>query len=143
MAWSPVPADHLFPLGRVCWLLMVLLSLWEGLGAAPAPRVKPSDPRADFDAVINLAKTLLSDTKHLFTHFVRTYSVYLLGSVPWYPALLPAPDQPHHPVHPGIPPPLLPQISPMEPSNPASRLPNAKPGCSTEPCRLTASPVPD
>ncbi|KYO23512.1 interleukin-11 [Alligator mississippiensis] len=54
---------------RVCWLLMVLLSLWEGLGAAPAPRVKPSDPRADFDAVINLAKTLLSDTKHLFTHF--------------------------------------------------------------------------
>ncbi|XP_006026847.1 interleukin-11 isoform X1 [Alligator sinensis] len=55
--------------GWVCRLLMVLLSLWEGLGAAPAPRMKPSDPRADFDAVINLAKTLLSDTKHLFTHF--------------------------------------------------------------------------
>uniref|UniRef100_A0A8C0GUS4 Interleukin 11 n=1 Tax=Chelonoidis abingdonii TaxID=106734 RepID=A0A8C0GUS4_CHEAB len=57
--------------GSVCRLLVALLSLCEGLRGLPAPRLKPSDPRADFDSIISLAKNLLSDTKHLLHHFVR------------------------------------------------------------------------
>ncbi|XP_030400843.1 LOW QUALITY PROTEIN: interleukin-11 [Gopherus evgoodei] len=57
----------------VCRLLVALLSLCEGLRGLPAPRLKPSDPRADFDSIISLAKNLLSDTKHLFHHFKSRY----------------------------------------------------------------------
>uniref|UniRef100_A0A8C8SCA6 Interleukin 11 n=1 Tax=Pelusios castaneus TaxID=367368 RepID=A0A8C8SCA6_9SAUR len=53
----------------VCRLLVALLSLCEGLGGHPAPRLRSSDPRADLDSIISLAKNLLSDTKHLFHHF--------------------------------------------------------------------------
>ncbi|XP_034613212.1 interleukin-11, partial [Trachemys scripta elegans] len=59
--------------GSVCRLLVALLSLCEGLQGLPAPRLKPSDPRADFDSIISLAKNLLSDTKHLFHHFKSRY----------------------------------------------------------------------
>ncbi|KAH1181073.1 hypothetical protein KIL84_002007 [Mauremys mutica] len=59
--------------GNVCRLLVALLSLCEGLRGLPAPRLKPSDPRADFDSIISLAKNLLSDTKHLFHHFKSRY----------------------------------------------------------------------
>uniref|UniRef100_A0A8C8VPH7 Interleukin-11 n=1 Tax=Pelusios castaneus TaxID=367368 RepID=A0A8C8VPH7_9SAUR len=58
----------------VCRLLVALLSLCEGLGGHPAPRLRSSDPRADLDSIISLAKNLLSDTKHLFHHFVRLKS---------------------------------------------------------------------
>uniref|UniRef100_A0A8D2Q4P1 Interleukin-11 n=1 Tax=Varanus komodoensis TaxID=61221 RepID=A0A8D2Q4P1_VARKO len=44
---------------------MVLLSLREGLHAAPGPRPRPSDHRAEFDSIVNLARSLLSDTKNL------------------------------------------------------------------------------
>ncbi|XP_074785932.1 interleukin-11-like [Athene noctua] len=49
--------------------LLALLGLWPGLwpgpcpGLAAAPRPRPTDPRADLDSVVSLAKALLSDTK--------------------------------------------------------------------------------
>ncbi|XP_067388879.1 interleukin-11 [Emydura macquarii macquarii] len=66
------------PLGKgghssLCRLLVALLSLCEGLGGHPALRLKPSDPRADLDSIISLAKNLLSDTKHLFHLFKSRY----------------------------------------------------------------------
>ncbi|KAJ7314001.1 hypothetical protein JRQ81_005870 [Phrynocephalus forsythii] len=56
----------------LCQVLVMLLSLCEGLWAAPGPRPRP-DPRAEFDSIVNLARNLLSDTKNLFNHFKNRY----------------------------------------------------------------------
>ncbi|XP_030366625.1 interleukin-11 [Strigops habroptila] len=49
--------------------LLALLGLWPGLwpgpcpGLAGPPRPRPPDPRTELDAIVSLAKALLSDTK--------------------------------------------------------------------------------
>ncbi|XP_062992968.1 interleukin-11 [Elgaria multicarinata webbii] len=55
----------------LCQVLVALLSLCEGLRAAP--RMRPNDHRAEFDSIVNLARNLLSDTKNLFNHFKSRY----------------------------------------------------------------------
>ncbi|XP_015269874.1 PREDICTED: interleukin-11 [Gekko japonicus] len=57
----------------LCRVLVMLLSLCEGFWAVPGPRLRPSDPRAEFDSIVNLARNLLSDTKNLFNHFKNRY----------------------------------------------------------------------
>ncbi|XP_048372686.1 interleukin-11 [Sphaerodactylus townsendi] len=57
----------------LCQVLVTLLSLCEGFWAAPGPRLRPSDPRAEFDSIVHLARNLLSDTKNLFNHFKNRY----------------------------------------------------------------------
>uniref|UniRef100_A0A8C5SH58 Interleukin-11 n=1 Tax=Laticauda laticaudata TaxID=8630 RepID=A0A8C5SH58_LATLA len=54
----------------VCQIVVMLLSLYEGLWAAPNPRLKPTDPRTEFDSIIALTRNLLTDTKTLSNHFV-------------------------------------------------------------------------
>nr|XP_020654447.1 interleukin-11 [Pogona vitticeps] len=56
----------------LCQILVMLLSLCEGLWAAPGPRPRP-DTRSEFDSVVNLARNLLSDTKNLLHHFKNRY----------------------------------------------------------------------
>ncbi|KAM6452628.1 LOW QUALITY PROTEIN: interleukin-11 [Liasis olivaceus] len=57
----------------VCQMVVMLLSLYEGLWAAPNPRLKPTDPRSEFDSIVLLARNLLSDTKTLFNHFKKHF----------------------------------------------------------------------
>ncbi|XP_007426912.1 interleukin-11 [Python bivittatus] len=57
----------------VCQMVVMLLSLYEGLWAAPNPRLKPIDPRSEFDSIVILARNLLSDTKTLFNHFKKHF----------------------------------------------------------------------
>ncbi|XP_053547002.1 interleukin-11, partial [Bombina bombina] len=58
--------------GSFCQLALAVLSLCEGLWAVPLLRPKP-DPKMDFDSILQMAKHLLSDTKHLFHHFKSKY----------------------------------------------------------------------
>ncbi|XP_063157932.1 interleukin-11 [Candoia aspera] len=60
------------PLDGVCHVVM-LLSLYEGLWAAPNPRLKPTDPRIEFDSIVILARNLLSDTKTLYSHLKKHF----------------------------------------------------------------------
>uniref|UniRef100_A0A672TWF5 Interleukin-11 n=1 Tax=Strigops habroptila TaxID=2489341 RepID=A0A672TWF5_STRHB len=55
--------------------LLALLGLWPGLwpgpcpGLAGPPRPRPPDPRTELDAIVSLAKALLSDTKAFLSRF--------------------------------------------------------------------------
>uniref|UniRef100_A0A8C7DSB7 Interleukin-11 n=1 Tax=Naja naja TaxID=35670 RepID=A0A8C7DSB7_NAJNA len=57
----------------VCQIVVMLLSLYEGLWAAPNPRLKPTDPRTEFDSIISLTRNLLTDTKTLSNHFKKHF----------------------------------------------------------------------
>ncbi|XP_060548721.1 interleukin-11 [Pantherophis guttatus] len=57
----------------VCQIVVMLLSLYEGLWAAPNPRLKPTDPRMEFDSIIALTRNLLTDTKTLSNHFKKHF----------------------------------------------------------------------
>ncbi|KAG8140516.1 hypothetical protein E2320_003199 [Naja naja] len=60
-------------LNSVCQIVVMLLSLYEGLWAAPNPRLKPTDPRTEFDSIISLTRNLLTDTKTLSNHFKKHF----------------------------------------------------------------------
>ncbi|KAL7977452.1 hypothetical protein Chor_009401 [Crotalus horridus] len=57
----------------VCQIVVMLLSLYEGLWAAPNPRLKPTDPRMEFDSIIALTRNLLTDTKTFSSHFKKHF----------------------------------------------------------------------
>ncbi|XP_027950902.1 interleukin-11 [Eumetopias jubatus] len=57
------------PLGGVCCLVLVALSLWPDRAAAPGPPPGPPraspDPRAELDSAVLLSRSLLADTRQL------------------------------------------------------------------------------
>ncbi|XP_069463122.1 interleukin-11 isoform X2 [Ambystoma mexicanum] len=56
-----------------CQLILALLSLWEGLQAAPLLKPKPVEPRAELDSIRKMTNLLLVDTKKLYHHFKAKY----------------------------------------------------------------------
>ncbi|XP_056397680.1 interleukin-11 [Hyla sarda] len=59
--------------GSFYQLLLAVMSLCEGIWSIPLLKPKPSDPKAEFDSILNMAKHLLSDTKHLYNNFKSKY----------------------------------------------------------------------
>ncbi|XP_063797800.1 interleukin-11 [Pseudophryne corroboree] len=54
-------------------IALAIMSVCEGIWAIPLLRPKPSDPKAEFDSILNMAKHLLIDTKHLYANFKSKY----------------------------------------------------------------------
>ncbi|XP_071969614.1 interleukin-11 [Engystomops pustulosus] len=54
-------------------VILTIFSICEGIWSIPFLKPKPSEPKSEFDSVLNMAKHLLSDTKHLYNNFKIKY----------------------------------------------------------------------
>lgn len=71
----PVPPEpSAFSAPGVCCLVLVALSLWPDIAAAPGPPPGPprasADPRAELDSAVLLSRSLLADTRQLAAQLV-------------------------------------------------------------------------
>ncbi|XP_069599067.1 interleukin-11 [Ranitomeya imitator] len=67
------PPQFFSQAGSLCQIALAIMSVCEGIWSIPLMKPKPSDTKLEFDSVLNMAKHLLSDTKHLYNNFKIKY----------------------------------------------------------------------